>query len=151
MEDLPRSLNISIYQIERQDFQHGKTRNLGVALAKAPFVAFLTQDAIPATDDWLSNLIRPLQEDQAVDAVFGSHRAHPSHPKYLDEWMTAHFNGFKGKAIYRKSDSLRDYYSESPRHRQFMHYYSDNNSCLRKESWMQYPYPDVLWRRSALG
>lgn len=150
IEDLPRSSNISIYQIKKQDFQHGKTRNLGVALAKAPFVAFITQDAIPATDDWLSNLIRPLQEDQAVDAVFGSHRAHPSHPKYLDEWMTAHFNGFKGKAIYRKSDSLGDYYLESPRHRQFMHYYSDNNSCLRKESWMQYPYPDVFYGEDQL-
>ena len=150
IEDLPRSPDISIYRIEKKDFQHGRTRNLGVALAKAPFVAFITQDAIPATDDWLSNLIRPLQEDKAVDAVFGSHRAHPNHPKYLDEWMKAHFNGFKGKVMQRKSDSLKDFYVESPSHRQFMHYYSDNNSCLRKESWMQYPYPDVFYGEDQL-
>lgn len=113
-------------------------------------MAFITQDAIPATDDWLSNLIRPLQENKEVDAVFGSHRAHPGHPKYLDKWMVTHFDSFKDETIYRKSDNLKDYYRESPGTRQFMHFYSDNNSCLRKRSWMNYPYPDVFYGEDQL-
>jgi glycosyltransferase involved in cell wall biosynthesis len=142
--------NMAIYRIDKTSFQHGKTRNLAVALSKAPLVAFITQDAIPASNNWLANLIRPLQDEKEVQAVFGSHRAHREHPKHLDTLITSHFKAYKGKEVQRKTDDLKSYYSENPSHRQFMHYYSDNNSCLRKEAWNQYPYPDVFYGEDQL-
>ena len=51
---------ISIYKINQSDFQHGKTRNLAVALSKGEYVAFLTQDAIPSHKYWLKNILKPL-------------------------------------------------------------------------------------------
>jgi glycosyltransferase involved in cell wall biosynthesis len=142
--------NMSIYRIDRANFQHGRTRNLGIALSKGPLVAFLTQDAKPLNDHWLANLIQPLVDNVEVCAVFGSHRAHPFHPKHLDESMISHFKGFETSRIHRKSDDLSSYYSKNPRRRQFMHYYSDNNSCLRKTTWSSYPYPDVSYGEDQL-
>jgi glycosyltransferase involved in cell wall biosynthesis len=150
VESLPVCSNMAIYKVTQKDFQHGRTRNLGIALANAPLVAFLTQDAIPANNNWLSNLIRPLQENNEVQAVFGSHRAHPSHPKYLDQQLVTHFAAFDKKKIYRNSDNLKAYYSVNPGHRQSMHFYSDNNSCLRKSAWAKYPYPDVSYGEDQL-
>tara|TARA_B100000886_G_scaffold338953_1_gene303052 strand:- start:1177 stop:1671 length:495 start_codon:yes stop_codon:yes gene_type:complete len=40
-------------------------------------------------------------------------------------------------------DDLTKYFSEIPSKRQFLHYYSDNNSCLRKSYWESFPYQDV--------
>ena len=40
-------------------------------------------------------------------------------------------------------DDLTKYFSERPTQRQFLHYYSDNNSCLRKSYWEIFPYQDV--------
>ena len=44
-------------RIHGVEFDHGDTRNLLAASARGPFLVFLTQDAIPATDTWLEQLI----------------------------------------------------------------------------------------------
>jgi len=150
IENLSDYPNLSIYRIEKKSFQHGHTRNLGVALAGSPYVSFLTQDSVPVNDKWLANLIRPLQDNQDVVATFGGHRAHPDHPIYLDKWIKDHFDRFRDKKLYRKSEDLRKYYQKSPRCRQFLHYYSDNNSCLRKLYWENSPYPDVFYGEDQL-
>ena len=46
-----------IYEISPDEFHHSKTRNLGVELAKGIFIVFLTADAIPLNDNWLSNIL----------------------------------------------------------------------------------------------
>lgn len=150
IKDLQRSKNLSIIQIEQKDFQHGRTRNLGIALSKSPYVAFLTQDAIPANKEWLANLIEPLKLHEEVDAVFGSHRAHTSHPAYLDNNLRKHFEGFEGCLVYSKHLDIKKYHDKPPFYRQFLHYYSDNNSCLRKEAWNRYPYHDVSYGEDQL-
>lgn len=62
--------------IERRDFNHGGTRNLGVALTRADPVVFLTQDALPADERFLAELARPLREGEA-DAAFARQIPYP--------------------------------------------------------------------------
>ncbi|WP_293914057.1 glycosyltransferase [Deinococcus sp.] len=55
--------------IERSDFDHGGTRNLGARLARdqgADILVFMTQDAIPANDGWLDELTAPILSGEAV-------------------------------------------------------------------------------------
>jgi rhamnosyltransferase len=56
--------------IRKEDFSHGKTRNLGVQITKSDIVVFLTQDALPMDMQCLKNLIKPLECFQVV-ASFG--------------------------------------------------------------------------------
>ena len=81
IEMIEENNKISIYKIKQSDFQHGKTRNLAVALSKGEFVAFLTQDAIPANENWLKNIVTPMINDLEVCAVFGRHVAHKNHTR----------------------------------------------------------------------
>jgi rhamnosyltransferase len=37
----------------------------------------------------------------------------------------------------------RDRYSRDQGYRQFLHFFSDNNACLRRSVWERIPYPDV--------
>ena len=53
------------------------------------------------------------------------------------------FDKFEKPYKYRMDDDLTRYFSEIPSKRQFLHYYSDNNSCLRKSYWESFPYQDV--------
>jgi rhamnosyltransferase len=48
---------IKIFKIPRSDFGHGKTRNLGAKLARGRYLVYLTQDVIPANNNWLANLL----------------------------------------------------------------------------------------------
>jgi glycosyltransferase involved in cell wall biosynthesis len=143
IELLPVDSRVSIYRIPKHTFQHGRTRNLGVALSRSPLVAFLTQDALPVSDSWLANLVRPLDADTRTVAVFGRHVGHDNHPACLHESLAEHFERLRHEPFANKHHDLALYYSPSPHYRQRLHFYSDNNSCLRKEIWRKYPYPDV--------
>jgi rhamnosyltransferase len=56
--------------IVRGCFGHGRTRNLGARLASGDIIVFLTQDALPADEHFLENLIEPL-EDPEIAAAYG--------------------------------------------------------------------------------
>lgn len=49
-----------VVAIDRKDFHHATTRNLGASMATGQYVAFLTQDAVPANSQWLEKLLTPL-------------------------------------------------------------------------------------------
>ena len=59
-----------ILTIRQEDFNHGNTRNTGVQAANNNTVVFLTQDAMPADNYCLENLIKPLEHPQVI-ASFG--------------------------------------------------------------------------------
>lgn len=69
---IARSLGVQTLVIDRQDFDHGETRNLGVRITQADVAVFLSQDALPADPDFISRLIKPL-EDPSVAASYGRH------------------------------------------------------------------------------
>jgi rhamnosyltransferase len=61
---------VRVIQIPNQEFGHGRTRNFGAQNTFGRYVVFLTQDATPANENWLENLVRPLAEDQRVAGTY---------------------------------------------------------------------------------
>lgn len=54
--------NVKLYNIARNDFDHGGTRNLALEMTSGSLLLFLTQDAIPADDEYIEKLIAPFDE-----------------------------------------------------------------------------------------
>ena len=156
LDALPKDARLRVHEIRKEDFGHGRTRNLGVELARGDYVAFLTQDAIPANRMWLMNLIAPLQKDPQVAGVFGCHMAHSDHGHLTGHDLDQHFNRWIFRS-HRQPIELDAAQQTSDgvvlTHERF---YSDNNSCLRKSIWQSIPLPDVvygedqLWAREIL-
>lgn len=67
---IARNYPLKIVRIKPSEFGHGKTRNLGVKLAKGKYIVFLTHDAIPKNKKWLAETIKPLK-GKKVAAVYG--------------------------------------------------------------------------------
>jgi rhamnosyltransferase len=63
--------------IPKKDFDHGRTRNLGASEAKGDIVLYLTQDALPADEHSLKNLIKPFHDDNLVAASYGRQLPNP--------------------------------------------------------------------------
>ena len=61
--DLMQRHGARVAAIEKQDFNHGLTRDYGASLARGDFLVFLSQDAVPVRDDWLQQIIEPLRRD----------------------------------------------------------------------------------------
>ena len=147
---LPKDDRIRIHRISKSEFGHGRTRNLGVNLAHGEFVAFITQDAMPANQMWLMNLIAPLQADHKVAGVFGCHIAHEGHSQLTTYDLDQHFNRWIFRS-HRKPIELDESRqipdAQISNHERF---YSDNNSCLRKTAWEQVPIPEVIYGEDQL-
>lgn len=56
--------------IRQEDFDHGGTRHDAFLMTKGDFVLFLTQDAVPASNDYIENLLMPFS-DPMVALVSG--------------------------------------------------------------------------------
>ena len=61
---------VRLVEIKPKDFGHGKTRNLGSELAAGEYIVFISQDAVPATERWLLNLVRNLERPE-VAGIYG--------------------------------------------------------------------------------
>lgn len=58
--------NCKVYHLSKREFDHGATRNRGVAKSKADYFVMMTQDADPADEYLLENLLKPLVEGKAA-------------------------------------------------------------------------------------
>ena len=74
--DLARTLGCTVEVIPQSEFNHGGTRNRAVMAITAGTLVFLTQDALPADEKFLANLVRPIGED-GIAATYARQVAHP--------------------------------------------------------------------------
>lgn len=148
--------NIKVESIPPFEFGHGKTRNFGISKTKGEFIALITQDALPASNEWLFNLVSAVEQAPDVAGAFGRHLPYPDADPCLVRDLKLHFDGFLGwPAVLRKSDNEPRYAAEIG-YRQVMHFFSDNNACLRRTVWEKHPYPDVnfaedqIWAKTVI-
>lgn len=65
---------LEVHHIEKEDFDHGGTRNYGVSLSKSEFFLLMTDDAVPVDKDLIGNL-RKAFEDPTVGMAYARQTA----------------------------------------------------------------------------
>jgi rhamnosyltransferase len=68
---IAESFGARVIAVERKDFNHGGTRNLGIHQTKSDIIVFLTQDALPADEYAIENLIKPFYDNKDIGAAYG--------------------------------------------------------------------------------
>ncbi len=133
--------------IDQRDFQHGRTRNKAIDLTDGEVVAVLTQDALPQDEHWLRELIAPFDAEARVAGAIGRHRAYPDHNRLVARDLNMMFDRFRDLGPYFSLDlGLPGFIRPgSVDWRMIMHFYSDNNSAMRRSVWEFLPYPEVDW------
>lgn len=132
---------VRLIEIQPHEFGHGKTRNFAMAEAKGELVAMITQDALPASEDWLMRMSEPLLANPKVAGVFGRHLAYPEASIFTRRELEAHFEGFQSQPVVKLESHER--YANEEGYRQFLYFFSDNNAMLRRSVWEQIHYPEV--------
>ncbi|MBQ3793316.1 MAG: glycosyltransferase family 2 protein [Lachnospiraceae bacterium] len=58
--------NLEVHHLEKKDFDHGATRRWAVKFSEAEYFLMMTQDAIPADDHLVENLLKPFADPQVA-------------------------------------------------------------------------------------
>lgn len=131
-------------RIDKGEFQHGRTRNLAISRARGQFVALLTQDALPVDPFWLHNLVTVLELNPTAAGAFGPHLAYEHEPAFVKRDMRDHFRTFdRYPTLLSKFTNWDGWLSGELGWRRVLHFFSDNNSCLRRSVWERIPYPEI--------
>ena len=93
--------NIEIYHVSETEFDHGKTRDMGVQQSTAPYFLCMTQDAVPYDDFLIEELLKVLQRDN-VASVYGKQLAREN--SHILENFTRKFNYPDESRIKSKAD-----------------------------------------------
>lgn len=95
--------NVKVYHLSKKEFDHGKTRHIGVQKSDGDVVVFLTQDAMPADDELIEHLTAHLQGNVAVAYA----RQLPKEDCSEIEKMTRAFNYKEASCIKTAADVPR--------------------------------------------
>ncbi len=146
---------VRVRVIDRADFDHGLTRNLGVSLATGSLIVFLVQDAEPASDTWLQQLVLPLDRDPRLAGAFARQVPRPDASaiarESLAHWIASRLDG-RVVAI-DGPDALA---ALTPFERLDRCAFDNVCSCIRRSVWEQHPFratpigEDVAWARDVL-
>lgn len=132
---IARRLGSRVVEIEPGEFGHGRTRNHAAELAAGDAIAFLTQDATPASDTWLASLVAPLDLEQRVGLTFGPHLPRPGTSPMIARELTEFFGAFGSGAT--RLDERADPADPASG------FFSNVNSCVLRACWEEVRFRDV--------
>ncbi len=143
LEIVARYPEVRLHQIPNSEFGHGRTRNLAAQLAGGEFVAYLTHDAVPASDFWLAELLAPLRLFPGVEAVVGRQQPRPTCVPILKYEINRVFST-QGPEFGTTISYRSEAFERSPHYWLPAAFYSDVNSAARAAFLRDtIPYEDV--------
>ena len=153
--ELLRARGVDVVAIERREFDHGLTRNLGVERARGELVVLTVQDAEPASETWLAELTAPFARDSRLAGTFARQRARPDAGAitrhYLSLWVAA-----TAEPRLTELASVAEFEMLTPIERLTRCAFDNVCSCIPRGVWAQHPFPsvpigeDIAWGRTVL-
>ncbi|MBQ3544502.1 MAG: glycosyltransferase family 2 protein [Lachnospiraceae bacterium] len=92
---------VEIHIVNKEEFNHGLTRNYGASFSKADFIVFMTQDAVPMDDTLISELIKPFEDEEVY--VSYARQLPRKDCKYVEKYVRS-FNYPKTDIVKTKKD-----------------------------------------------
>jgi rhamnosyltransferase len=130
-----------VLQIAPADFGHGRTRNLLAREARAAHVIFLTQDAVPATRQWLDRLLAAFVREPDAGLAFGPYVAGPGARPSTARELETFFASLRDAATVRLTEQERALPARhllGPRG-----FFTDANGAISRAAWERVPFRDV--------
>ncbi len=136
-----------IIHVPEGEFSHSRTRMQAAGAAKGELVAFLTDDIVPAGEDFLEALVRPVADGRA-DAAYGVHQVHPEWHDPIDASLHNDWSADYGDV----SQPVDEYTWRhlAPAMRRRLSNFDNCASCIRRDVLMDVRFPDVPYGEDML-
>jgi rhamnosyltransferase len=131
--ELMRSFPVRLEQIAVSEFGHGRTRNVLAQLAQGERLLYLSQDAQPARRDWMTTLLRPL-EDACIAGSYAQQIPRADADPLIRFFLQRTYNSRPARRRVVPDAAVRidDIF------------FSNVSSAIRRDVWEKYPFRDRL-------
>ena len=92
---------VEVHHLSKLEFDHGGTRHMGIQKSDADIVVLMTQDAMPAGEELIANLVRAL-EGENIAAAYARQLPAPDHSEL--EHIVRNFNYPENSHVRTKAD-----------------------------------------------
>ena len=131
-----------LIEIPPGEFSHGGTRNLLMREARGTHVAFLTQDAEPASEDWLALLLAGFELGEDVALVYGPYIPRPDASpvvRYeLERWFGSLTPGAERLAPHERDIPPRELVGRRG-------FFTDANGAVARAAWERVPFREIAY------
>lgn len=139
--DHARQYGARVLSIDRADFNHGDTRNLGIEESRGDWICLLTQDATPVDDRYLQTLIESVEREEAAGG-FARQIPRPDASPLVRRDVESWIAGSKRRRV-MKIESMNAFFSLLPMERYLFCVFDNVASAIRREVWKAIPFPRV--------
>jgi O-antigen biosynthesis protein len=128
--EIAREGGADLIEINRTDFGHGRTRNLGAERTTGELICFLTQDAEPV-EGWLAAYREVFGLAERIGAAYGPHLPRENTSPMIARELTEFFHGFSpdGSPVVHGPDGPV--------------FLSNVNACYRRDCWGEIRFQEV--------
>ncbi len=153
--EVARDFGARLFQIRKEDFNHGLTRNLGVSKAEGEYIVLMTQDALPQDENWLVSLVRCLVEDERVAGAYSRQIPRDNCNPFIKERLRDWFAGGELRRV-QGIENPEELNGLSPRERFKLFAFDNVSSCIRRAIWERYPFEkrdfgeDLAWAKKVV-
>lgn len=123
--EIAEKYNCRITHIKKSDFSFGRSLNIGCDFAKGRFFIFISAHCIPAHDNWLRELIKPLLDWEKSNIVY-------SYGKQIGHEVSK----FSEKQLFSK------YFPENDSSPQEGYFINNANSAIVASVWAKYRFDE---------
>ena len=145
--ELARSQGATILDVPPGSFSHGHTRHLLSRQASGEHIAFLTQDAVPADEHWLGNLLEGFRMASDVALVYGPYVPRPDASPMVRRELDGWFRSLAPDGAARLDRGLPAATDPDSLRRLF---FTDANGCVARAALDRVPFRPVAYAEDQL-
>lgn len=135
-----------VIDVRPEDFSHGGTRNLLMERSRGGHVAYLTDDATPASETWLAELLAGFTDAGDVGLVYGPYVPRRDSSPTVRRELIDFFASLSPDGAPRVDRGLRpEDVRPGP-----VTFYTDANGCVARDAWERVPYRPVTYAEDQL-
>ena len=101
--------NLEVHRLDKAEFDHGETRNRGARYSRADIMVFMTDDAVPADEHLIENLVKAFDQrgPEGESVIMAYARQLPDKDCGLAERYTRSFN-YPGESRIKTKADLKE-------------------------------------------
>ena len=150
----------AVHHVAPESFQHGRTRNLGLARCRGELILLLVQDAVPLGPSWLNTLTAPLRRDPRVAGSFARQVPREDADPLTRFYARQHLAGPRARSprlIFLEPEQAAHLDQLPARELMALCAFDNVSSCVRRRVWEEIPFPeepfaeDMAWARQVLA